>query len=251
MSTPRSLNCPNCAAPLPVRERQTVALCGYCGSSLKIEADGVRSPPIDRRELTPEIFSQINQLLLDGRRAEAMATYVQHADITPAEAREAIDNLAAQLTRRTMLRQPISNLGIGIVVLFSAIGVGALLWGLTHDSWLVVILGAGWIIWQWLAFSPALRVRWQYETGQVASARVHKMVRLGEMTARGRPVSAVRLWLEVRPEDQPIFQVERNVILRRESLDRLSTGSAIEVRCLPDRNEAIPVTPLKIVESAE
>jgi hypothetical protein len=234
-----------------VRERQTVALCVYCGSSLKIEADGVKPPPSDRRGLTPEVFSEINQLLLDGRRAEATAIYIQHADVTPAEAREAIDNLAAQLTRRTLLRQPISNRGIGIVVLFNAIGLGALLWGLAQNSWLVGMLGAGWILWQWLAFLPAMRVRWQYETGQAAPARVQKMVRLGEMTVRGQPVSAVRLWLEVRPDDQPIFQVERNVILRRESLDRLSAGSVIAVRCQPDRNEAIPVTPLKIVASAE
>jgi hypothetical protein len=42
--------------------------------------------------------------------------------------------------------------------------------------------------------------------------------------------------------------MERNVILRQESLDRLSPGSWLEVRCQPDRHEAIPVTPLKIVE---
>lgn len=77
------------------------------------------------------------------------------------------------------------------------------------------------------------------------------MVRLGDMTARGQPVSAVRLWLEVRPEGQPPFQMERNVILRRESLEQLSTGSTIEVRCRPDRGEAIPVAPLKFVEARQ
>lgn len=76
-----SLNCPNCATPLQAREHQTVALCVYCGSSIKIDA----------------------------------------------EAREAIDNLATQLTRRTMARQPITNLGIGILAAFTAIGLGAIL----------------------------------------------------------------------------------------------------------------------------
>jgi hypothetical protein len=60
-------------------------------------------------------------------------------------------------------------------------------------------------------------------------------------------VSAVRLWLEVRPAGQPDFQMERNVILRRSSLEQISTGSLLEVRCQPDRLEAIPTAPLKII----
>ncbi len=99
----KSLNCPNCAAPLQVRELQTVALCVYCGSSIKLDAAGVAPQPIEQRELTPEVLSQVNQLLLDGRRAEAVTLYQQQAGVTGAEAREAIDNLATQLTRRTLV----------------------------------------------------------------------------------------------------------------------------------------------------
>jgi hypothetical protein len=246
---PKSFNCPNCAAPLPVRERQTVALCVYCGSSLKLEAEGVVPQPSGQRELTPEVLQQINQLLLDGHRAAALALYLQQAGVTPAEAGEAIDNLATQLTRRTLTRQPITNLGIGLVIGFTAIGLGALVWGLTNQSWLVGLLGAGLIVWYWLIFFQALRVRWHYETGQVAPALVRKMILLGEMKVRGETVSAMRLWLEVRPADQPVYQAERTVILRPASLERLSTGSIIEVKSRPDRGEAIPVIPLKIVEA--
>jgi transposase-like protein len=243
----KSFNCPNCAAPLQVREGQTVALCLYCGSSLKLETDGITLQPIEQRELTPDVLQQINQLLLDGRHANAMALYVQHAHVTSAEAREAIGNLATQLARRTMLRQPISNLGIGMFAAFTVVGLGVLAWGLANGSWLIVLLGAGWLGWHWLIFLPATVVRWRYETGQVARARVHRLIRLGDMTVRGKPVSAVRLWLEVHSAGQPDFQMERNVILRQESLDKLSTGSWLEVRCHPDRREAIPVMPLKIV----
>lgn len=244
-----SLNCPNCAAPLKVRENQTMALCVYCGSSIKIGASGTAPQPIEQRELTPEVLEQINQLLLDGRAVDAIALYQQQSGVSTAEAREAIDNLAAQLARRTMLRQPISNLGIGLFVTFTIIGLGAVGWGIVNNSWLIVLLGAGWIIWNWLVFVPATVVRWRYETGQAAPARVQKMVRLGEMTVRGQPVTAARLWLEVRPDDHAAYQMERNVILRRSSLEQLSTSSTIEVRCRPDRGEAIPVTPLKIIET--
>lgn len=247
MHMTKSLNCPNCAAPLQVREGQTVALCVYCGSSLKLEAEGVKPQPIEQHELTPDVLQQINQWLLDGRRADAIALYGQHANVTSAEAREAIGNLATQLTRRTMLRQPINNVGLLMLATSTLIGLGALWWGVTNNSWLIVLLGVGWIIWNWLVFVPAAVVRWRYETGQAAPARVQKLVRLGEMTVRGQAVLAVRLWLEVRPADQPAFQIERNVIMRGESLDRLSTGSWLEVRCHPDRRVAIPVTPLKIV----
>jgi hypothetical protein len=244
-----SLNCPNCAAPLKVRENQAIALCVYCGSGIQIDAGGTAPQPIEQRELTPEVLSQVNQLLLDGRRAEAVALYQQQVGVTGAEAHEAIDNLAKQLTRRTLLRQQISNLGIGLFVAFTIIGLGALWWGIANNSWLVILLGAGWIIWHWLVFLPAARVRWQYETGQAAPACVQKMVRLGEMKVRSQLVTAARLWLEVRPQAGPAFQVERNVILRRESLEQLSTGSLLEVRCHPDQEEAIPVVPLKFVEA--
>jgi hypothetical protein len=242
-----SLNCPNCAAPLQVREGQTVALCVYCGSSLKLEADGVKPQPIEQRALTPDVLHQIHQLLLDGRCAEAVTLYQQQARVSAAEAQEAIGNLATQLARRTMLRQPINNLGLVMLAALKLIGLGTLIWGLTNNSWLIALLGAGWIIWNWLVFVPAAVVRWRYETGQAAPARVQKMVRLGEMTVRGQPVTAARLWLEVRPLGQPAYQVERNVILRRASAEQLSAGSTVEVRCQPDRGEAIPVTPLKIV----
>jgi hypothetical protein len=243
----KSLNCPNCAAPLQVRELQTVALCVYCGSSIKLDAAGVAPQPIEQRELTPEVLSQVNQLLLDGRRAEAVTLYQQQAGVTGAEAREAIDNLATQLTRRTLVFQPITNLGLFLFAAFTVIGLGALDWGLTNSSWLIILLGAGWLIWHWLIFLPATIMRWRYETGQIASARVQKMVRLGDITVRGQPVSAVRLWLEVRPTGQPDFQMERNVILRRSSLEQIATGSLLEVRCQPDRLEAIPTAPLKII----
>jgi hypothetical protein len=244
MST--SLNCPNCAAPLQVREGQTVALCLYCGSSIQLAA-GVLPQPIEQRELTADVLQQINQLLLEGRRADAITLYTQHAGVSAAAAREAIDNLAQQLTRRTLLRQPINNLGLALLASYTLIGLVALIWGLTNNSWFVALLGAGWIGWNWLVFIPATVIRWRYERGQPAPARVQQLVRLGEMTVRGQPVTAARLWLEVRPADQPPFQMERNVVLRRESAEKLTTGSTIEVRCQPDRREAIPVTPLTII----
>jgi hypothetical protein len=243
----KSLNCPNCAAPLQVREQQTVALCVYCGSSIKIDASGVAPQPIEQRTLTPEILGQVNQLLLNGRRAEALALYQQQAGVTGIEAREALDNLGTQLTRRTLGLQPITNLGIFIFAAFTIIGLGALIWGLTNSSWLIALLGSGWLIWHWLIFLPATIMRWRYETGQVAPARVQKMVQLGDITVRGQPVSAVRLWLEVRPTSRPTFQMERNVILRQSSLEQLRSGSTIEVRCRPDRGDAIPTAPLKII----
>jgi hypothetical protein len=242
-----SLNCPNCAAPLKVREGQTVALCVYCGSSIQLTAAGAAPRPIEQSELTPDILQQINQLLLDGRRAEALALYSQHAGVSATAAREAIDNLAQQLTRRTLLRQPINNLGLALLAGYTLIGLIAVSWGLSNGSWLIVLLGAGWIGWNWLVFIPATIIRWRYERGQVAPARVQKIVWLGEMTVRGQSVTAARLWLEVRPAGHPAFPMERNVMLRRESVEQLATGSTVEVRCQPDRHEAIPVMPLKII----
>jgi hypothetical protein len=133
-------------------------------------------------------------------------------------------------------------------VVLSGVGLAALWWGVTSGNTLIAIVGAGWAALQWLAFWPGLAVRGKYETGQAAPAVVRKMISLGEMKVRGEIVAAVRLWLEVRPDGQPVYQTERNVILRRPSLERLSTGSTIEVRCHPSKQEAIPVAPLKLMD---
>jgi hypothetical protein len=245
----KSLNCPNCAAPLSVGERQTIALCVYCGSSIRFETDGAQPQPIERRELTSEALNQVNQLLLDGKRAGAIELYRQQADVSNAEAHEAIDNLAKQLTRRTISRQPVSNMGILMLAVFSAVGLGAMWWGVTHDSWLAALLGGGWALLQWVVFFQGLKARWFYETGQITAASVRKLVHLGDVTVRGKPAAAVRLWLEVRPAHQAPFQVERNMMMWRYSLEQLAPDVLIEVRCKPDRGEAIPTLPLKVLES--
>ena len=246
----KSLNCPNCAAPLSVREQQTMALCVYCGSSIRLDAGNASPQALELRELTPEVLSQVNQLLLDGKRAAAIELYRQQANMTNAEASEAIDNLAKQMTSRTISRQPVSNMGILMLMAFSAIGLGAVWWGVTHDSWLVALLGGGWALLQWVVFFPGLKARWFYETGQVAAASVKKLVHLGDVTVRGKPAAAVRLWLEVRPANQAPFQVERNMMMWRYSFEQLAPGVLIEVRCKPDRGEAIPTLPLKVLDAA-
>ena len=245
----KSLNCPNCAAPLPVGERQVIALCAYCGSSLKIEADGAQPQPLEQRELTPEALRQINQLLMDGKRAAAIEFYRHQTNLPQAEAATAIKQLAQQLTRRTINRQPVSNVGILLLTAFSAIGVGAVWWGVTHDSWLVMLIGGGWALLQWVVFIPGLQARWFYETGQPTAASVKQLVHLGDVVVRGKPASAVRLWLEVRPAGRTPFQVERNMMMWQYSLEQLAAGTLIEVRCKPERGEAIPTIPLKVFDS--
>jgi hypothetical protein len=244
----KSLNCPNCAAPLNVREQQTIALCVYCGSSIRLDIGDAQPQAIEQRELTPEVLSQVNQMLLDGKRAAAIELYRQQANVTDAEATEAIENLAKQMTRRTISQQPISNMGIIMLVVFSAVGLAAVWWGIAHDSWLAAIIGAGWAVLQWVVFSRGLQARWFYETALPATASVKKMVHLGDIVVRGKPAAAVRLWLEVRPSNQAPFYVERNMMMWRYSFEQLSPGVLIEVRCKPDRGEAIPTLPLKVVK---
>jgi hypothetical protein len=52
-----------------MRERQTMALCVYCGSSMRIDADSAK-PQTMGSAVMPDALNQVNQLLLDGRRAE-------------------------------------------------------------------------------------------------------------------------------------------------------------------------------------
>jgi len=246
-----SLNCPSCAAPLHVSERQTVALCVYCGSSIKIDAGGATPAPRVAGAITPEMLDQIKQLVLDDRRSDAIQLYQQQTGLGAAEAAEAVSNLSGQLTRRALLEQPIANRGLVLVAVLVATGCAAIVWGIANQSWAAMLIGAIAIVFQLGAFGQAIRVRYLLERGEAAPAAIQKVSRLGELPVRGQPqpVQILRLWLEARPRGRPAFHAEKNIATSLTNLAIFKPGVVIEVKYDARSGRVVPVVPTKVLES--
>lgn len=244
----QSLTCPSCNAPLRFADTQHRVLCLYCGSTV-VQASQTAPPTVSTTPvLQPDVLDELKQYLLDGRRADALRLYQERTGATEAEAAETLTTLSRQLASRALVEQPISNVGIGIVLGGDAIGLLVLWWAAQNGNWLVAGLALAGMLFHTLAFARAMFARFVYELGQPTPAAVQKFVRLGELNLKTEPepVQAVRVWLAVRPAGQPTFPTEKNLIMRRPAFEQLRTGLVLEVRCRGER--VIPTAPLKILE---
>lgn len=246
--TLQSLNCPSCGAPLRFIDTQHRVLCLYCGSTI-VQTTGAAAPAASQTPaLQAEALDELKQYLLDGRRAEALQLYQDKTGATGTEAAETLTTLSRQVLGRTLLEQPISNLGIFVVALVDLAAAGALVWAVPNGNQAVVVVAVLVILLQTLAFARAIRSRVLQELGQLASARVERVVRLGELKVRGEaePLQAVRLWLEVDSAGPAAFSAEKNFVMRRRSFDQLRPGLVIEVKHYA--GQVYPTTPMKILE---
>ncbi|MGQ0602448.1 MAG: hypothetical protein ACT4QE_12235 [Anaerolineales bacterium] len=194
------------------------------------------------------MHEQLKQLVVDGRQTEAIELYRQRANVTEAEALATLNGVIHDLTRRTLVQQPLSNFGLGLMMTIDAIGAAVILWGLSNDVWWGLPLGIGIIVVESAAFAAAIYARVVQQFGETAPAVVRRFTRLGELKLRGQsePVPVVRLWLEVQPAGQPAFQAERNIVAKPHSYAQLRPGVVIEVK----HNRAghvIPTTPMKVL----
>jgi hypothetical protein len=257
--SPQSLNCPNCAAPLHFGERQNRALCLYCGSTVLLGArETMPAWPADQSrqaqatfELPPDVLDRLKQMILDGRKLEAIHLYQQRAGVTEAEALETLNSLILDLTRHTVMRQPMSNVGLLFYITIDAGLTVLVVWAFLIENWPLFGVALALMLLHSLAFAAGVLARIRYELGSPARARVRKFVRVGEIRLRHQPepVQIVRLWLEVRPPGQPAFQAEKNVAIRKPSFDQLRPGLLIEVRYNPS-GYVFPTLPMKVLGSA-
>lgn len=248
--TLQTLNCPSCGAPLRFVDGQSRTLCLYCGSSIQTErAATVPAATTTTYSLPEAVHEQLKQLVVDGRPAEAIELYRQRAGVTEAEAVETLSGFVRDLTRRTLVQQPLSNFGLAVMITVDAVCAGLIVWGVLTENWWMTGVGLGVLVIESLAFGAAIYARIVQEFGRSAPAVVRRFTRLGEIKVRGQqqPVSVVRLWLEVRPPGGQPFQAERNIVAKPETYARLRPGLIIEVK----HNQAghvIPTTPMKVVE---
>lgn len=252
------LNCPNCGAPLTVGPQQTLSICTYCNTSVRISrnesAHSSAPQTLTVQTVSEDIVAKVKQLLLDGRQPEAVRVYREGANVSPQEAEEAVNKLYQTIAFGILGGQPLALFGWLYMGLSVAIGIVGALWGLqlisggsTLFGVAVMALALGFAALNLWVFGRAIPASLLALFGRPAEAAVLKVSRIGELKTR-RQGHLARLWLEVRPREGAAYRVEINGAVSPESFAKLHPGAVIAVRC--DRNDpmrVIPEMPLRVV----
>jgi hypothetical protein len=232
----QALNCPNCAAPLQVEANQTLALCLYCNTSVRITyAAGHQPQPEADTTISPDTIEQVKQLLLAGRQPEALLLYREKTGTGEAEAVQTIRNLGRQVTAHIVTGQQLSYFGVLLVTLAILAllgGLGAVISGVLPPISALVLLPPGLFI--LFIYSRATVASLRYARAQTAPAAVLRIAPIGQFTSSNGEIHTFRLLLEVRPNSAPPFQAQMNLPVRASGLNKLHQNTILEVKYLPD-----------------
>lgn len=240
MIAPTAISCPNCGAPLlPAAE---MVLCVYCNSAVRLQRGepGAAPTPVVERSLDETQMARIKQLILDGKRPEAVAEYQQATDADLAEASRTIEELENGLSMSVVLGQQLSPLGwllfFGSLVIFS----GAIFASITGrlNPWLAGLLALLSLA-NLVFYARNLRTSLQFLSAPVARATVIKLVPIGEVKLGRQLVHTFKVLLQVYPEGAPAYQAEMLLPVRDQNMARLRTGVDFKVKYLRENPQRL------------
>lgn len=249
------VTCPNCGAPHSVAADRRVLVCIYCNTSLLIGAapnDRGDPAPVSAQPVSKEDVERVKQLLVDGRREQAVALYASLASVTPADAEAALDAVVVSSYFALTREMPINAVGIVAYLVFIAAGLGLAGWaasrGLAGEpAWFVAtVAGVLFAVTRAVNFARHLRSTLVHSFGATGRGRVMRRAVLREMKASDSYLIAVMF--EVTPDDGSApFVDQENLHVRATSLEKLSPGNVVRVRFDSARARVFPATPIEVI----
>ncbi|HRQ37731.1 MAG TPA: hypothetical protein PLD25_07435 [Chloroflexota bacterium] len=234
-----SLNCPNCHAPLDYSPGQTLCICLYCNSTIRIHHDTPQPEATADTTVSESDMAEIKELLLAGQTATAVQRYQQIAHCSQSEAQTAVTNLSTQISFTTLRQQQLSRGGLIFFVILLVGLAWALVGGLTgqlHPVMVIVITGFALL---YIAlFGKGFLVSLRYLRAQKGVATVQHFTRISSHTGR-RSFHLFRIIVEVQPETGSPFQTEMLLPVRDRSLDKLHQGTRFGVKYLPGDEDSV------------
>ena len=227
-----------------------MVLCIYCRTTCRISGGG-QSPATPVAGVQPDT-ERVIQLVVDGKRDEAVALYARTAQVDPKEAAAAVDQLVASLVLRLSRRVPIAW---GAIPILLAIHTGMAL-GATYGAYrasggsvgfgiLAAVLGLLAIV-GLRNLARHARSTFVLSFGTEGRAKVVRRAIIRE-GYRGGGTLLVVGW-EVRPLDgsAPFYDDETMLVLT-ESVPKLDPGNVIRVRYGGGRTLVFPVRPITVL----
>ena len=232
-----SLSCPSCGAPLTLPGGATAAICHYCNSALRARpssasssSGAAREPTVVTadRSIATAAIARIKQLLLLGKRADAVALYedAAHCDRTTAEA--TVDAYAVDAVWSTLAAGRLNAAGMAVyacatVMLASGLSLGVI----GSVPWLpaagMAVLGLAWM----LFFGRRALRTLHYVSATAGTATVVRFAFIGK---DGRDDSLFRLLLDVRDPCGSTFRAELPLVLGAAHAAAIAQGHRLRVK---------------------
>ena len=227
-----ALTCPNCGAPLDLKPGDEITFCLYCNSTVHIGKHEVTGAQVaTHTEISPELISEVKQLVLSGKKEEAIEKYQKAANVGKPEAEKFVDFLLNRLTNILILNRPLSAKGYLFCLLFLIIFIAtfyALISGAAKDTllkticWILLIVSA----FNLLSLNRAIITTIKYLPVKWTKATIMKF----EFLNQKKKFSFFKVLLDVKTPDGQSFQSETNIMIKNENVSKLQEGKLIDVK---------------------
>jgi hypothetical protein len=234
---------------------QAHAICAYCNRSLRVDApagggDAVAST-LAPDDMPPEEVERVKQLVLDGKRDEAIDHYARLSRLLRADAARVVDQVALPAVQRLMRELPINAFGFVLTLVIAGGGVALAAWSASRaldaspGFWLLAALASYVAFLQIRWFLPKLSSTFVDAFGATGRARVMNCKVLRPDIVQGGTL--VLIAFSVEPSDgSASFVVEEALMLADASLPKLAAGNVVRVRFDGHRRRVFPVTPIEV-----
>ncbi|WP_437960529.1 hypothetical protein WME76_13370 [Sorangium sp. So ce119] len=249
-------SCPNCGAPLSVASGQRHVICIFCNTNLFVERPATGAPVAQIRAQTAskDDIERVKQLLVDGKRDEAVDHYARAASVSRDEAEQAVANVFLSAYWTLVRHLPINGFGFFLYAVFVLGGAGLAAWAATRavesPAYLILVAAGGlFAILQLARFLRHLASTLVASFGSLGRGRVLRCSVVREFVKqKGFFVVVV---FEVAPDDgSPAFVDQETLFVGEESLRKLSPGNVVRVRFDGRREHVFPATPVTVLATA-
>lgn len=235
-----SLNCPNCHAPLNYSSGQTLCICLYCNSTIRIHHDTLQPEAKTDTTVSAADMAEIKELVLAGQMATAVQRYQQIAKCSQSEAQTAVTNLSNQISFTTLRQQQLSRGGFIFFVLVLVGLIWAVFAGLTGSAHPVLAIAVAAFALLYIAlFGKGFLVSLRYLRAAKGMATVQHLTRISTSHSGNRSFHLFRIIVEVQPEAGSPFLAEMMLPVRDRSLDKLHQGTRFGVKYLPGDEDSV------------
>lgn len=249
------VTCPRCGAPHSLAPDRRVVICIYCNTSLLVGAmagETATSAPVSAQPVSKEDVERVKQLLVDGRREEAVALYAGLASVPPGEAEAALDAVVVSSYFALTRELPINAVGFVAYALLIGGGLALAGWAVARalagsPAWFAAAAaGVAFAAMRAVSFARHLRSTLVTSFGALGRGRVMRRAVLREMKEHDSYLIAVMF--EVTPDGGGApFVDQENLLVKETSLQKLSPGHVVRVRFDAARARVFPTTPIQVL----
>ncbi len=246
--------CPHCGAPLSLEPGRSHVICLFCNTGLIVERPaegGAVAARLRAQAISKEDVERVKQLLVDGKRAEAVALYAQAAGAARDEAERAVDAMFLSAYWALTRHLPINAFGFLLYGVLVASGLGLAAWAATEAPdapayFALVALGGLFALWHFVRFLQHLSSTLVLAFGAQGYGRVVRRAVVREM--KKDDAYFIVVLFEVTPDDGgPPFLDQETLFVGSASLQKLSPGNVVRVRFGRAREHVFPASPVTVV----